>query len=103
MAKKFLYRGKSIEELQAMSFDEFVAILPSNMKRTMTRMGLQLKSSLAKVREAKANNKPVKTHVRQLVVLPEMVGMTIGVYDGKTFNPVKIIPEMLGHRLGGRE
>ena len=49
-----------------------------------------------------ANEKPnvVKTHLRNMVVVPEMTGSVVGVYNGKTFNQVEIKPEMTGHYLG---
>jgi len=56
---------------------------------------------LRKIREAKKRGKKViKTHVRDMIVLPEMFGLTIAVYNGKEFIPVRIVPEMLGKRLG---
>ncbi|MGV7468047.1 30S ribosomal protein S19, partial [Mycobacterium kansasii] len=42
----------------------------------------------------------VKTHLRDMIILPEMVGSMVGVYNGKTFNQVEIKPEMIGHYLG---
>ena len=42
----------------------------------------------------------VRTHLRDMIVLPEMVGKTIEIYNGKTFNRVEIMPEMVGHYLG---
>jgi small subunit ribosomal protein S19 len=45
-------------------------------------------------------NKPIRTHARDMVILPEMVGTTIAVHNGKEFVPVEIVPEMIGHRLG---
>lgn len=42
----------------------------------------------------------VKTHIRDMIVLPEMIGSVVGVYNGKSFNTVEIRPEMLGHYLG---
>jgi ribosomal protein uS19 len=50
--------------------------------------------------KSKGKQKPLRTHFREMVVLPEMVGSRIQVYDGKTFADINIIPEMLGHRLG---
>jgi len=100
MARKFLYRGKTIEDLQKMSLDEFVALMPSKARRTIKRMGIQIKATLAKIRRAKTRGKQLRTHNRQMVVLPEMVGMTLMVHDGKTFQFVNVVPEMLGHRLG---
>lgn len=61
---------------------------------------------MEKLRVAKANAVPnekpavVKTHLRNMVVLPEMIGSVIGVYNGKVFNQVEIRPEMVGHYLG---
>lgn len=45
-------------------------------------------------------SKPIKTHARDMVVLPEMVGITVHIHNGKEFVPVEIRPEMIGHFLG---
>lgn len=52
-------------------------------------------------REAPAGEKPepVRTHLRNMIIVPEMIGSIIGVYNGKTFNQVEIKPEMIGHYL----
>jgi small subunit ribosomal protein S15e len=64
-------------------------------------MGLIKKLRKAK-QEAKPNEKPdlVKTHLRNMIVVPEMIGSVIGIYSGKEFNQVEIKPEMVGHYLG---
>jgi small subunit ribosomal protein S15e len=64
-------------------------------------MGLIKKLRKAK-QEAKANEKPdtVRTHLRDMIVVPEMIGSIIGVYSGKDFNQVEVKPEMVGHYLG---
>ncbi|MCY0868802.1 MAG: 30S ribosomal protein S19 [Desulfurococcus sp.] len=104
--RKFKYRGRSLEELLSMSMDELVNILPArqrrSLKRGLTRAQIKL---LAKIRRILRNPElakkaVIKTHVRDMVVLPEMVGLTIAVYNGKEFVPVKITPEMIGHYLG---
>ena len=63
-------------------------------------MGLIKKLRKAKS-EAKPNEKPdlVKTHLRNMIVVPEMIGSVVGVYSGKEFNQVEIKPEMVGHYL----
>ncbi len=63
-------------------------------------MGLIKKLRAAKL-NAPANEKPavVKTHLRNMIVVPEMIGSVIGVYSGKVFNTVEIKPEMVGHYL----
>ena len=43
---------------------------------------------------------PVKTHLRNMLVVPEMIGSVVGVYNGKSFNNVEIKAEMIGHYLG---
>lgn len=103
MPREFRYRGYTIEELRRMPIDHFIGLLPSNARRSLLR-GLSKEQSvlLEKVRKAikTGSTKMIKTHCRDMVILPEMVGLTIGVYNGKTFTPVKITPEMIGHRLG---
>jgi small subunit ribosomal protein S19 len=101
------YRGFSLEQLLAMTPDELVRVLPSGARRSLRR-GLhpETRKLLMKIRKARqvmlsTGQQPViKTHRRELVILPEMVGMTINVHNGKEFVPVKISIEMIGHRLG---
>ncbi|MGB9806900.1 MAG: 30S ribosomal protein S19 [Thermoproteota archaeon] len=101
------YRGFSLEQLLAMTPDELVRVLPSGARRSLKR-GLhpETRKLLMKIRKARqimlsTGQQPViKTHRRELVILPEMVGMTINVHNGKEFVPVKISIEMIGHRLG---
>ena len=64
-------------------------------------MGLIKKLRKAK-QEAKPNEKPelVKTHLRNMIIVPEMIGSVIGIYSGKEFNQVEIKPEMVGFYLG---
>ena len=105
MPKEYAYRGHTLGELQSMSMDEFIRLLPSRQRRSLTR-GLtdEQRKLLEEVRNTKRaqgeQKNVVKTHVRDAVILPEMVGLTIQVHNGKEFTPVEIIPEMIGHRLG---
>ncbi|MBU2589728.1 MAG: 30S ribosomal protein S19 [Nanoarchaeota archaeon] len=104
MAKKiFTYKGKKLEELQALSVADFAKLLPSRERRTLKRGFTEAqKSFLEKVKKFKEGKrkKPVKTHCREMVVLPNMVGMTIHIHQGKTFVMVLILEDMIGHRLG---
>ena len=106
MPKEFMYRGHTLSSLQAMSMDEFINLLPSRQRRSLQR-GLtpEQRILLGKIREAKEAAKKgesitIKTHVRDLVILPEMIGVKILVHNGKEFFPVEIKPEMIGHYLG---
>jgi small subunit ribosomal protein S19 len=89
-----------------MSMDEFIDLLPSRQRRSLHR-GLQPeqrilleKIRLAREEMRKGGNSAVKTHVRNMIILPEMVGLVIGVHNGKDFVQVEIKPEMIGHYLG---
>jgi small subunit ribosomal protein S19 len=106
MPKEFMYRGLTINQLQNMSMDEFIALLPARQRRSLHR-GLQPEQRilLEKVRQAredlrKGGTPAVKTHVRDMIILPEMVGIVIQVHNGKDFVQVEIKPEMIGHYLG---
>ena len=86
--------------------DEFIALLPSRQRRSLQR-GLtpEQRILLEKIREAQEairndRDSTIKTHVRDLIILPEMVGLKVMVHNGKEFIPVEIKPEMIGHYLG---
>ena len=106
MPKEFKYRGFTLEGLQTMSMDEFIHLLPSRQRRSLLRGLTQeqriLLENVRKVKEAIAQGEEaiVKTHVRDMIILPEMVGITVLVHNGKTFTPVEIKPAMIGHYLG---
>jgi small subunit ribosomal protein S19 len=101
MPKEFSYRGHSLDSILAMSMDEFITLLPSRQRRSLQR-GLtpEQRILLEKMREAKNSGAQIKTHVRDLVILPEMVGAKVMVHNGKEFVPVDIRAEMMGHYLG---
>jgi len=98
--KEFTYRGKTLEELKQMNLREFANLLKSNERRTMLRQTDELQKFILKCNKKTEMKKSIRTHSRHLIVVPKMVGLAIYVYNGKDFAPVKIIEEMLGHRLG---
>ena len=86
---------------------DFVKMLDARMRRTYRRVPDmkhdRLVKKLIKVKAAtKAGDKPkmVKTHCRNKLILPNMIGSVVGVYNGKSYVTVEIKPEMLGHYLG---
>jgi small subunit ribosomal protein S19 len=106
MPKEFAYRGYNLEQLQGLSMDEFILLLPSRHRRSLQR-GLKTEQRilLEKMRAAKAamdkgQSLVVKAHARDMIVLPEMVGVTIMLHSGREFVKVEITPEMIGHYLG---
>jgi len=106
MPKEYVYRGLTLNQLQSLSMDEFINLLPSRQRRSLHR-GLQpeqrilLEKVRKSVEDAKSGSSPsVKTHVRNMIILPEMVGVTINVHNGKEFVQVEIKADMIGHYLG---
>ncbi len=98
MAKEIKYRGKSLEEVQKLSLDEFAELIPSRNRRKIKRgFTDQEKKLLDKVR---AKQKNIKTHCRDMIVLPEMIGSTVQVHNGKRWVPVELTFPMVGMRLG---
>jgi len=100
MAKKFVFKGKSIEELQAMPIDEFMRLVDSRTRRALKRISYQYRALLIKVKEKRDRGKVIKTHLREAVIVPQWVGLKFGVHAGKDFKEITIIPEMVGYRLG---
>ena len=98
--REFAYRGLSIEELQELSIEELLPLLPSRMRRTLKR-GLTAKQDklLSDVQKAKEGD-VIKTHCRDMVILPSFVGYRIDVHNGKEFQRVDVQPNMIGHYLG---
>lgn len=96
--KVFTYRGYTMEELKDMSLEEFRELLPSNKRRNIDRgFSPGQQSFLAHLRRTEG---VVRTHRRDMIILPEMVDRTIAVHNGKDFMNVTITGEMLGHNLG---
>ncbi|PSP80207.1 30S ribosomal protein S19 [Halobacteriales archaeon QS_1_68_20] len=101
---EFTYRGHTLEELQDMSVEEVAELLPARQRRSIERgLSVQKQKLLEDAREAEAEetaNDPLRTHLRDMPVLPEMVGLTFEVYTGQSFERVEVEPEMIGHYLG---
>ena len=105
--RKYSYRGIDLDDLANMSNEEFYELLGCRQRRRMNR---GIKASYVrmyqKVVQAKAEceigEKPaaVKTHLRDAIIVPQIVGGVIAVYSGRVFNSVEIKPEMIGHYLG---
>jgi small subunit ribosomal protein S19 len=102
--RNFRYRGKTLEELVNMSMDEFIKLLPARQRRSLRRgFTEEQKRVLEKVRKIVRTGKygeVIKTHVRDMIILPEMVGLKFAVYNGKEFVEFQVVPEMIGHYLG---
>ena len=105
--RKFTYLGVDLDQLLDMPYEQLMQLYSARQRWRLNR-GLRWKqhSLLKRLRKAKKEAPPmekpevVKTHLRDMIILPEMVGSMVGVYNGKTFNQVELKPEMIGHYLG---
>jgi small subunit ribosomal protein S19 len=100
MVKEILYRGKTIEELKKLDVREFSKFLPSRRRRSVLRQFDKIEKFLQKCRRKIDMKKKIKTHSRNIIIVPQMVGLTIHVHNGKEFVPCLIVDEMVGHYLG---
>ena len=101
---EFTYRGHTLEELQDMELEEVAELLPARVRRSIERgLSYEKRQLLEDAREAEEEetaNDPIRTHLRDMPILPEFVGLTFAVHNGQSFERVKVEPEMLGHYLG---
>ena len=108
MVKQFTYRGLSQKELEVLSLEKLLELVPARIRRSLNR-GISGKSTfdnkrklIEEVKAAKAGKLKtvINTHIRDLIILPSMLGTTVNVFSGKEFVPVTITSEMVGHYLG---
>ena len=103
MAKEFKFKGKTLEELKQMPLEEFAKLINSKERRKITRgFTNPEKKLLLRIKEFKEGKrkKNIRTHCRDMVIIPEMLDLLIYIHSGKVFIPIQIVPEMLGHKLG---
>lgn len=103
MPKEFRYRGLTLEQLNSMSTEALLELLPSRARRSLNRGVSEEKRKLLEdaraIKEGRLSGQ-IKTHARDMIVLPSMVGLTIGVHNGREFVQLEIKPEMIGRYLG---
>jgi small subunit ribosomal protein S19 len=103
LPKEFRYRGHTAEELSAMSTEQLLKLLPSRARRSLNRgVSEDKRKILEEARAIKEGRKEgqIRTHARDMIVLPTMVGLKIGVHNGKEFVDLEVKPEMIGRYLG---
>lgn len=98
--KEFRYRGLTLPELQQLSMDELLLLLPSRIRRTLKRGLTKTQNKLLEDIRNTSKETEIKTHCRNMVILPEFVGRILHIYTGKEFQRVNIQPQMIGHYLG---
>lgn len=98
--KEFTYQGMNLEQLKTLDVREFAKYIPSRQKRTVLRNFQEVEDFVNRAKQKIAKGKNIRTHKRDLVIVPQMIGMKISIYNGQKFIPIEIIGEMLGHKFG---
>ena len=103
MVREFTYRGFEQKELEELPLDKLLQLFPARIRRSLTR-GIndnkrKLIGEIKATKEGKLKT-PINTHLRDLIILPYMIGTTVNVFSGKEFVPVTITSEMVSHYLG---
>lgn len=96
--KKFY--GLTLEQLKALPLKDAAHYIPARSRRSIIRHPEIVERFIRAAEDKISRKRKIKTHLRDLVIVPKMVGMEIGVYTGKGFEDIKIEMEMIGHRLG---
>ena len=98
--EEVLYRGKTIDFLKTLDVRESAKFLPSRSRRTIKR-NFDIIEKFVKLCESQTSrSRKIRTHLRDIIIVPRLVGHTIGIYNGKIFQDISITHEMIGHRLG---
>lgn len=98
--KEVTYRGMSLEELKKLDVRESARYFKSRSRRTILRNFDKIEKFIKQCEEKIARNKKIRTHLRDIIIVPKLVGLTIGIHNGKNFQDILITIEMIGHRLG---
>jgi small subunit ribosomal protein S19 len=98
--REFSYRGRSLEDLKALSLEELAKLLGARARRSIRR-GFNDETSRFFSRMAETPpEKTVRTHCRDALVLPGHVGRKVAVHNGKEYKELEVRPEMIGHYYG---
>jgi small subunit ribosomal protein S19 len=103
LVREFTYRGLSQKELEELSLDKLLKLFPARIRRSLTRgINDNKRKLIGEIKAAKEGKlkTPINTHLRDLIILPYMIGTTVNVFSGKEFVPVTITSEMVSHYLG---
>ncbi|MHC1611084.1 MAG: 30S ribosomal protein S19 [Candidatus Methanospirareceae archaeon] len=96
--EEFTYRGYTLSKLKKMKLEDLAELMCARQRRKIKRSLRAEEEKL--IEKVKSGKEGIKTHLRDAIVLPSMVGKKIGIHNGKSFEYIEIKPEMIGHYLG---
>ena len=98
--KEFKYKGMLTEELQKLDVREFAKFIPSRQRRSILRNFQDIEDFISRAKTKIERNKLIRTHKRDLIIVPQMIGMKLQIHNGNKFIPIEVTGEMLGHVFG---
>ena len=98
--KQITFRGKTIDELKQLDVREFAKFLASRQRKYVLRHFDEIEDFVTRAKKKMAKSRPIKTHLRDLAIVPGMVGMKLHIHNGRGFLPIEVTGEMLGHKFG---
>ncbi|MDG6228611.1 MAG: 30S ribosomal protein S19 [Candidatus Thermoplasmatota archaeon] len=98
--KEFQFHGHSLEELQNLTVEEFLPFIQSRMRRSLKRGLTHRQAKFLQDIEKSTKDDVIRTHLRNMVILPSFIGHKIAVHNGTEFQQITVEPEMVGHYLG---
>lgn len=106
MARIEKVRGKTEAEMKALTIEQAMPLFTSRARRAVKRAAnksigfKKFIKKVAKWQKAGKGEKPIKTQVREAVILPGWIGLTFAVHNGKDWKPVHVTMDKVGYRLG---
>ena len=97
--KEFTYRGLTIDKLQELDFEQFMSVLPARQRRSFKR-GLSQEQAKLINDSNQTPEKVIRTHRREMIIIPQFVGRKFAVHNGREFVDIEILPEMIGLYFG---
>ncbi|HEV2231669.1 MAG TPA: 30S ribosomal protein S19 [Thermoplasmata archaeon] len=98
--REFTLRGRTLAQLQAMPLAELSKVLPARARRTLKRGFNADQQRFLDRLQSTPPTKVVRTHFRDVLILPSHVGRRVAIHSGKEFKEIEVRPEMIGHYYG---
>ncbi len=98
--REYTLRGITLPKLQALELPELAKLLPARARRTLRRGFNADQQRFLEVLRTAPPGKVVRTHCRDVLVLPAHVGRRVAIHNGKEFREIEVRPEMIGHYFG---
>jgi small subunit ribosomal protein S19 len=96
--EEFTYRGFRLEELRTMGVSELLPVMPARARRKVTRGLTRGEENL--LTRFRSGDAKIRTHLRDMIIMPEMIGKEVEIYNGKEYMKVELQPEAVFHYLG---